>query len=162
MAMVFTKSFGYALRGILYVAIAGEKGQRIQLDDIAKTLGLPRYFLGKVMNSVTKAGVLESGKGHKGGFSVNEGTLGTSLLRLVEITGALEPLDVCVLHFNKCSDAKPCPMHNEVRLFREKWINLLATKKVGDLLEKRNADFIQSITTNVNFIMPLSSPNKIE
>jgi DNA-binding IscR family transcriptional regulator len=56
----FLKSFGYALRGILYVTVLAERKDRIQLDEIAEKLTVPRYFLGKIMNKLAKQGVLAS------------------------------------------------------------------------------------------------------
>jgi len=146
--MVFTKSFGYALRGILYVATAGEGRGRIQLDEIAETLSLPRFFLGKIMRRLAKEGVLDSDKGHKGGFSINERTLNTRLSEIVEMTGNGEATDVCALRLKKCNPEHPCPVHFEINLIREQWSGLLEEKTVGELIKKGGSDFIQSIATN--------------
>ena len=143
--MVFTKSFGYALRGILYVAVAGNGKGRIQLDEISEVLALPRFFLGKIMRKLAKEGVLDSDKGHKGGFSINEKTLSTTLSELVEMTGNTESMDVCALRLKKCNAKNPCPVHYEIKFMREQWNELLAAKTVGDLLKKGGQDFIQSI-----------------
>ena len=146
--MVFTKSFGYALRGILYVAVAGEGKGRIQLDEISEVLTLPRFFLGKIMRKLAKEGILDSDKGHKGGFSINERTLSTTLSALVELTGNTESTDVCALRLKKCNTKNPCPVHYEIKFMREQWNELLAAKTVGDLLNKGGSDFIQSIATS--------------
>src|SRR5678816_4528942 len=84
--MVFSKSFGYAVRGVLYIAIMNGDRKRIQLDEIAEKLTVPRFFLGKIMRKMVKEGILESGKGKYGGFSMNENTLKTTLIKLIEIT----------------------------------------------------------------------------
>ena len=88
--MVFSKSFGYALRGILYVAMVNEDKTRVQLEEIAGKLAVPRYFLGKVMKKIVKGGVLNSLKGPYGGFYVNNKTMNIPLLKLIEITGEAE------------------------------------------------------------------------
>ena len=146
--MVFTKSFGYALRGILYVAVAGERKGRIQLDEISEVLALPRFFLGKIMRRLAKEGILDSDKGHNGGFSINERTLTTTLSELVNLTGNAESMNVCALRLKKCNTDNPCPVHHEIKFMREQWKELLAEKTVGDLLKKGGADFIESIATN--------------
>lgn len=143
--MVFSKSFGYALRGILYVAVAGREKERIQLDEIAEALGLPRYFLGKIMRRVTQAGILDSDKGHKGGFALNDKTTGTTLAELVLATGEMEDADTCALRLKKCNAHRPCPLHTEIMAIRAKWRHLLSTKTIGDLLDKKDPDFIRSI-----------------
>ena len=70
--MIFSKTFGYALRGVLYLSTINEDKPRVQLDEIAAKLSIPRHFLGKVMKKLVKEGVLSSMKGPFGGFSVNE------------------------------------------------------------------------------------------
>ena len=45
--MVFSKSFGYAVRGVLYIAIMNGDRKRIQLDEIAEKLtGIPKRIPG--------------------------------------------------------------------------------------------------------------------
>ena len=145
--MIFSKSFGYALRGVLYVAIMTEEKHKIQLDEIAEKLTVPRYFLGKIMNKLVKEGILASEKGHKGGFSINDKTMQTSLLKLIKITGDNEMFDSCVLRLRKCNSKNPCPLHHEIETLRNQWHKLLAETTVNDLLKKDQPDFIKSIAT---------------
>ena len=145
--MIFSKSFGYALRGILYVAIMTEEKHKIQLDEIAEKLTVPRYFLGKIMNRLVKDGILDSEKGHKGGFCINDKTIHTSLLSLVKITGDNEMFDSCVLRLRKCTSVNPCPLHHEIETLRNQWHTLLTETTVSDLLKKDQPDFIKSIAT---------------
>ena len=143
--MMFSKSFGYALRGILYLGMSGEAKTWIQLDEIAQELTVPRHFLGKVMKKLVKDGVLNSQKGPFGGFCINENTLKTSLLKLMEITGEVEENGTCVLRLRKCNALNPCPMHNQIESLRRQWQALLALTLIGDLVRKDQPGFIQSI-----------------
>jgi len=145
--MVFSKSFGYAVRGVLYIAIMNGERKRIQLDEIAEKLTVPRYFLGKIMQKMVKEGILESGKGKHGGFSLNENTLKTTLIKLVEITGDKDEPDSCVLRFRKCNKLNPCPMHRETEALRKEWNDLLQTTTLERLLATPNPNFIRSIAT---------------
>jgi Rrf2 family protein len=145
--MVFSKSFGYAVRGVLYIATMNGERKRIQLDEIAEKLTVPRFFLGKIMQKMVKEGILESGKGKHGGFSINEKTLKTTLLKLVAITGDKNEPDSCVLRFRKCNKANPCPMHQETEALRKEWNNLLQTTTLERLLATSDSNFIRSIAT---------------
>lgn len=144
--MMFSKTFGYALRGVLYVAMQSDEKKRIQLDEIAEKLSVSRHFLGNVMKKLVKAGVLNSMKGPYGGFCVNDKTKKLTLFRLKEITGEVEDVDVCVLRLRKCNSANPCPMHNQVESLREKWQQLLASTTIDQLLMNSHPDFIKSIS----------------
>jgi DNA-binding IscR family transcriptional regulator len=66
--MVFSKSFGYAVRGVLYIATMNGERKRIQLDEIAEKLTVPRFFLGKIMQKMVKEGILSPGKENTGVF----------------------------------------------------------------------------------------------
>jgi Rrf2 family protein len=68
--MFLSKSFGYALRGILYIAVMQDENRKVQIDEIATKLSVPKHFLGKIMQQVVKAGLLKSTKGPYGGFSL--------------------------------------------------------------------------------------------
>ena len=144
MNILFSKSFGYALRGILYVATRGSNN-KIHLSEIAEHLALPKPFLGKVMHSMVSKGILSSEKGPGGGFYVNENTLQTSLKTLVELTGETDTPDTCVLRLRKCSAASPCPLHEHVITMRDDWQNLISNTNLGDLLYKDQSTLIQSI-----------------
>jgi Rrf2 family protein len=143
--MMFSKSFGYALRGVLYVAMEREDKKKVQLDEIAQELAVPRHFLGKVMKNLVKEGVLNSLKGPYGGFYINEKTMQTPLFRLMEVTGEVEEFGSCVLRLRKCNSQNPCPMHNQIESIRKQWRTLLGSTTIGDLLKKDQPDFIRSI-----------------
>jgi Rrf2 family protein len=143
--MIFSKSFGYALRGVLYIGMAGESKSMVQLDEIARELTIPRHFLGKVMKKLVKEGVLSSQKGPYGGFCINENTKKTTLLELVDMTGEPEEFSSCVLRLRKCNAKNPCPMHHKIVSLREQWQTLLTSTTIGDIFRKDMPDFIKSI-----------------
>jgi Rrf2 family transcriptional regulator, iron-sulfur cluster assembly transcription factor len=145
--MIFSKTFGYSIRGILYVASINECKSRIPIDEIAEQLGVPRHFLSKVMKRLVKAGILDSKKGPAGGFCLNPMTLQTRLIRLVEITGETGQFNSCVISLRQCSSRNPCPLHYKAEGIKKQWLDLFTTTKIGDLLEKK-PDFITSLMSN--------------
>jgi Rrf2 family transcriptional regulator, iron-sulfur cluster assembly transcription factor len=143
--MIFSKSFGYALRGILYVAMMSDENRKIRIDEMAKRLSVPRHFLGKIMNKVVKKGILSSTKGPNGGFSLNNTTLSTSLLTLVELTDGVEQFDGCVLRLRKCNAEHPCPLHHPMETYKNDLFKIYSDTNIGSLLKQDKPDFIQSI-----------------
>ncbi len=144
--MIFSKSFGYALRSVLYISMIRDTKTKVQLDEIAEQLIVPRHFLGKVMKKLVKDGVLNSMRGPFGGFSINARTLEKTLFELIEITGEVEEFGKCVLSLKKCNSKNPCPIHHQIDGLRKKWHHLLSTTTIGDLINKDQPDFIKSIT----------------
>jgi Rrf2 family transcriptional regulator, iron-sulfur cluster assembly transcription factor len=145
--MFFSKSFGYALRGVLYVALVDREGRKVQLDEIAGKLSVPRHFLAKIMKQMGKEGILESTKGPYGGFAINKNTLQTKLVRLVGITDGLEQFNNCVLSLRKCNSKNPCPLHFQMMKLRDNMLAEFSKRTIGDLLNKKSPDFIKSIST---------------
>jgi len=143
--MLLSKSFGYAIRSILYIAMLREEKSKVQLDEIAEVLNVPRFFLGKVMHRLVKDGIITSVKGHYGGFCLNEKTLHTSLEQLSRVTGDHLQFDTCVLQLKTCSETKPCPFHSRIVRVRDEWQGILRTTSIGDLFKKGHPGFLESI-----------------
>jgi len=144
-SMFFSKSFGYALRGVLYVALVDKEDRKAQLDEIAEKLSVPRHFLAKVMKNMVKEGILASTKGPYGGFSLNDKTLKIKLIHLIKITEGMEQFNTCVLSLRKCNSKNPCPLHYTVLKLRDGMLAEFSKTTIGDLLDEKNPDFIKSI-----------------
>ena len=144
--MFFSKPFGYALRGILYVAIMSGGDRKIPIDEMSDRLSVPRHFLGKIMNKVAKKGILTSTKGPNGGFALNHQTLSTSLLALLESTNGLNQFDECVLRLKKCNVLYPCPLHDRIQAYKAELLKLLSQTDIGSLLIEDKPDFIKMIS----------------
>lgn len=147
--MIFSKSFGYALRGILYVAMMNDEKRKIRIDEMASRLAVPRHFLGKIMNKVAKYGILNSTKGPNGGFSLNSSSLDTTLLKLVESMDGLEQFDECVLRFRKCNIENPCPLHHQVQSCKNELLKTFSETTMASLLNDDKPDFIRSICGDI-------------
>jgi DNA-binding IscR family transcriptional regulator len=53
-----------------------------------------------------------------------------SVLDVMEEDSVLER---CILGLNKCSEAKPCPMHSQYKLIKQQLITLFETKTIMEL-----------------------------
>jgi Rrf2 family transcriptional regulator, iron-sulfur cluster assembly transcription factor len=146
--MIFSKTFGYAVRGVLFLAYRQDEKRFVQVEEVAHNLGVPRHFMGKILKKLAKDGVLTSSKGASGGFRINERTLELPLIRLIEITNGLPLLTNCVLNVKECNPENPCPLHFQVEAVKSGLIKILSGNAIKDLLDQDNDDFIKSISTN--------------
>ncbi|MFC0771353.1 RrF2 family transcriptional regulator [Terrimonas alba] len=144
--MLFSKSFGYALRGILYVATLADNKKRVQVDEVAMQLVVPKHFLGKIMKKIVKKKILNSTKGPYGGLSINERTLSTSLIELFMITDENTQLNKCLLGLKECNPRRPCPLHHKMANHKIELVKLLSNTTVGDLLEQNRPGFVRSLS----------------
>lgn len=144
--MFVSKSFGYALRGILYVALMQDEKRNVQIDEIARQLSVPRHFLGKIMQQVVKAGFLKSTKGPNGGFSLTSDTLNTTLNNLLKVTDDMNDFKTCVLKLRSCDGNQPCPLHVEMEQIRNNFLNVFNKTSIGELLTDNKNSFIKSLS----------------
>jgi len=143
--MFLSKSFGYALRGILYIAVMQDENRKVQIDEIATKLSVPKHFLGKIMQQIVKAGLLKSTKGPYGGFSLAAETLNTPVIKLVEITDGMEQFSMCVLSFKYCNGLNPCPLHFEMENVKKNYLNVFSKNTFGDLLKDGKSELLKSL-----------------
>ena len=118
--------------------MAGSPGSLFSVKQIAQRSGVSVNHLAKVMQRLVKAGILSSGRGPKGGFSIALPLEQVSLLDIYEaIEGRLSknscPLNRKICTFSEC-------------MFGSLFINLnqevsdyLENKKISDFAPKRSA-----------------------
>ena len=147
---MFSKSFGYSLRGILYIALLQGKRKNVQVDEIAQQLCLPQHFMSKILKNLVKEKILSSSKGPNGGFHINEKTLSTSLLHIVEVTEGLGIINHCALRLQECNSHNPCPLHYKMEAIKLNLKKELEETTIQDLVEQDNPDLIKSLSNNAH------------
>jgi len=145
--MIFSKSFGYALRGILYVA-ATEK-RAVQLEEMSQALGVPRHFMGKIMKRLVQQHILSSMTGPTGGFYLNDSTLLRPLIDVYGVTDRPEELEQCVLGRGPCSLEYPCRLHDKVLPLKAPLNEILYHTTIGELLNGDKESLLHGLTTVV-------------
>ena len=99
-----------AIHAVLCIADFGDE-EPVRVDEIAAVIGCPRNYLSKTLYILTRAGVLRSERGRRGGFWLAIPAEKLSLARIVE---PFEPVVErrCLVGRISCSDANPCVAHN--------------------------------------------------
>lgn len=69
--MQFTKAEEYGIFGIMYLANQ-PKGRITPLSEISENQNVPEKFLAKIFQSLSKAGLIRSHRGVKGGFTLGK------------------------------------------------------------------------------------------
>lgn len=100
----------YALRAVIVLA-ADQRGQPLSAEAIAEATGAPRNYMGKTLNALVKAGVLNSARGPQGGFSLALPAEGITLARIIDCF--VEPIvnSRCLLGNRPCDAANACSAH---------------------------------------------------
>jgi Rrf2 family transcriptional regulator, iron-sulfur cluster assembly transcription factor len=150
--MIFSKSFGYAVRGLLYIAWKQEEKSYVQAGEIAANLAAPKHFMGKILKNLAKNGVLNSVKGPTGGFTTNSHSLDISLLEIMEITEGLLSFHNCALRLKECNTCNPCPFHTRFENVKNNLRSVLSETTITDLLKEGKVDFLESLSTRISVL----------
>lgn len=145
---MLNQSAEYALRALLYMA-QGD-GSAYKASAIAGALGIPTAYLGKVVQQLAKAGVLTSGRGPTGGYSLARGPGEISLGEIAAPFQALRPQSQCLLGNRTCDRAQPCVSHDRWRRINDEVAAHLNNTTLADMLTPEpRADFRPSTLTEV-------------
>jgi Rrf2 family transcriptional regulator, iron-sulfur cluster assembly transcription factor len=129
------------------MAAVHQNNRFVQLHEIAEQLGAPRHFLAKVVKRLSKKGIIDSTKGHAGGYTLNDGTLSTTVMDIVTLIEGDEMFNTCVIGFKKCNETNPCPLHHQVVTAKNQLMKVFNETKISDLLKDDKESFIRSLFT---------------
>ncbi|NNF33063.1 MAG: Rrf2 family transcriptional regulator [Saprospiraceae bacterium] len=130
---MFSKSCKYAIRAVLYLSIHSGEDKMIGVDVISDELDVPKHFLAKLLQQLSRARLISSMKGRSGGFFLSEKDLESNLLLVIEAIDGPGTFTDCVLGLKTCSDKNPCPYHFKITDFRSKFYAQLKEETVGEI-----------------------------
>lgn len=146
---MFSKACEYALRAVLYISIKSIDGSRLGIPEIAKEVDAPLAFTGKILQALVREGIISSVKGPNGGFYIAPKSKPIPLNAIVKaIDGNEDVLHVCALGLKECSDRFPCPIHSEIKMYKDHLRKVMRETTVqslaSDLSEGRT--FLKNVT----------------
>lgn len=128
---VFSKTCEYAIRAALFIAHKTASGGRVGIREIAIGIDSPEPFLAKILQDLSRKGIVQSAKGPNGGFYLDDETLKRPLKDVVEAVDGDAIFTGCALGLKQCSEVSPCPLHNQFKAIRSEINNLLQTTPIG-------------------------------
>ena len=126
------------MRAVFFIAHKTAEGGRVGIKEIALGIDSPEHFLAKILQDLSRRGVVQSAKGPNGGFYVDEVILNMPLASLVEAVDGSAIFTGCGLGLEYCSEENPCPIHHEFKTIRNQIQDLLKTTKIGEFNEELN------------------------
>lgn len=122
-----------AIHAVLCIADGGDEGP-VRVDEIATVIGVPRNYLSKTLYALTRAGVLRSERGPRGGFRLATSPQELTLSRIV---APFEPMTErrCLVGRPTCGDANPCVAHKHWKKVAGGVDTFFSKTTIADLLE---------------------------
>lgn len=133
---IFSKTCEYGLRAVIFIAQKSEQEEKVGVKEIAHHIGSPEHFLAKILQSLSKQGLIQSTKGPKGGFYLPPSALNMSLAKIVEAIDGDQLFKGCAMGLRHCSSKRPCPLHDEFGVIRNNISIMLHKTTIGQFNEE--------------------------
>jgi Rrf2 family protein len=131
---LITRDTDYAIRAILYMA--KKKRTSISVPELTKTLGIPRAFLRRILQKLSKNKILKSQKGKGGGFELSVLPKKIRVMDLMKIFQGEVEFSKCTFKKGICPDIKTCPMRKKIKGLEEVIVKRLGKIDIGSLLKE--------------------------
>jgi Rrf2 family iron-sulfur cluster assembly transcriptional regulator len=131
---VFSKSCEYAIKAAIFIANNSLVDKKVGFVDIAKMIDSPEAFTAKILQKLTKDGVILSVRGVNGGFYIPKNLI--AKVKLAHVVQAIDGDAVfkgCGLGMEKCNANRPCPLHDKFMSIRSDLRIMLETTNLEEL-----------------------------
>lgn len=137
-SMQLTRAADYAVRVMIHLA-APNAAKRVSLPELAVVVEAPESFLSKVLQALTRGGMVISRRGQAGGFQISPRGQAASMLEVIEAVDGPICLNVCLFSGKSCHRKATCPAHPVWARAQMAMLQVLAGAMVAELAEESSA-----------------------
>lgn len=131
---MFSKATEYAIRATIFLARESAEDNKLGIEQISKAIDSPKSFTAKILQLLTKDNrVVSSVRGPNGGFYLSPEAKKLPVRAVLVAMGEEAILEKCVMGLKRCSEVKPCPMHNQYKGIKKQLISLFTQKSIQQL-----------------------------
>ncbi|HOD66148.1 MAG TPA: Rrf2 family transcriptional regulator [candidate division Zixibacteria bacterium] len=138
--MQFTKAEEYGILGVLYLAERND-ATVTPLSEISEARAIPEKFLAKIFQSLSRAGIVRSHRGVRGGFTLAKGPADISVKEILEAIQGPYHLIKCIKDNAICEKTDFCALRELLRAAEDRLVSVFEEHSLADLLswEKNKA-----------------------
>lgn len=136
--MMLTRAADYAVRVMIHLA-GLPTGTRASRTDLAAASDVPNPFLSKVLQSLTRGGLVISYRGNTGGFELSALHRNVTVLDIVEVVEGPVALNVCLISDCACTRQSWCPAHGVWADAQRALTDVLRSVSIEDLAKQAAA-----------------------
>jgi Rrf2 family protein len=108
--MQLTRAADYAVRMMIHLATLPPES-RTNRAALAAACDVPEPFVGKILQTLTRSGLIASHRGVHGGFALTQRPDVISLLSVIEAVEGPTQLNTCMRPGDSCGRKSWCPAH---------------------------------------------------
>ena len=135
-SMQLTRAADYAVRVMVQLAKSPTE-QRVLLPELAAATDAPESFLSKVLQALSRAGLIDSKRGHSGGFHISSQGRGASMRDVVEAIDGPIMLNICLVSGKACHRMAHCPAHPVWERAQFAMLDVLSKAMIADMAEEQ-------------------------
>jgi len=128
-----TKKADYGLIALKHLAVSGQKGATASAKEIADAYGIPLPLLAKILQKLTKSGLLVSASGSSGGYKLARQAQKISALEVIHAIDGPIILTTCFTAHGHCDQSEKCTVREPLRKVHEAIIDLLNRITISDM-----------------------------
>jgi Rrf2 family protein len=133
---MLTKATEYAIRALVYIELKNSEGKRPGFKEIAKEIDSPESFTAKILQILTRQGIIGSMKGRGGGFFFETEDRNLSIYSVIVAVEGKKFFDKCGFGLKNCNASNPCPFHDEYKQIRDDFTHLVQSKTIQSFAAK--------------------------
>lgn len=133
---MFSKACEYGIRAMIYIARTSKQGTRVGIREISKAIDSPEPFMAKILQDLSRKGLVLSIKGPNGGFYMDNAHRAITLADIVIAIDGVQLFTGCGLGLKACNEKKPCPIHYEFKTIRSNLKEMLESTALEDFSDK--------------------------
>ena len=117
--------------------MAQQPSERLVLvSEISRNQNIPETFLAKIFQRLSKAGLLRSSRGSKGGFSLGKPANEITMREVIEAIEGPIALNRCLRREGECEEEEVCPIHQVWEKAQERFLEILDRTTMEDLAKQ--------------------------
>jgi Rrf2 family iron-sulfur cluster assembly transcriptional regulator len=132
--MRLTRAAEYGIRALLYLA-QQPSGKVCFISEISLGQDVPENFLAKILQTLSKGGIVKSHRGVKGGFSLARPAGDVTLKDVVECLEGPVYLNKCLIGPDACDRCQACPVHPVWKEAQERLLEVLGGATLKSLAD---------------------------
>lgn len=136
--MQFTKAEGYGLLGVLYL-VEKDKTVITSLSEISKAQDIPEKFLAKIFQSLSRAGIVRSHRGVRGGFTLAQNPAKVSVKEVLEAIQGPYHLMKCITDIEICGKETFCALRELLIIAERRLVSTFEEYTLADLSKWQKA-----------------------
>jgi len=128
-----TKNIHYAIKSLLY--FAKDTARVVSVNELVKKLNMRRAFLRRILQALSKQGILRSLKGNGGGFILNIKPDKIRIIDIVHIFRNETDIISCLLEKDICPQPDTCLLMRKMKGIESQLDNALRQLTIAKLLK---------------------------